>query len=162
MCICAGGPRARSAWSVDCSGPSQAAMAACGCYRNQCACVCVCVCVCVCAGPRHALQSLASLVPGEQTRHDPGESLFSFREERTERWTGAPLSTLRWNAPQCEVRGRSGVVSVRQPAVEMSLFWTECIFFFWGHKGLEAFKWSIRVPLIWRLRGEPPDRGQTW
>ena len=119
------------------------------------------VCVCGCAGPRHALQTLASLVPGEQTRHDPGESLFSFREERTERWTGAPLSALRWNAPQCEVRGRSGVVSVKQPAVEMSLFCAECIFF-WRHKGLEAFKWSICVPLVWRLRGEPTDRGQTW
>ena len=42
--------------------------------------MCVCVCAFVFAGPRHALQTGLGLVSREQTRHDPSESLFSFRE----------------------------------------------------------------------------------
>lgn len=69
-------PEATLARSLDCSGPSRTAMAGCGGYRNQD------VRVGVCAGPQTCPTDWASCVSGDQTRHDPGESLSLFREER--------------------------------------------------------------------------------
>lgn len=135
--------------------------------------------VCLCRGPRHPLQTGLRLSSGEQTRHDPGESLsffFFFLEGRQQ--SRSMLGSASPRSPfGCEREGKfsAGGVSVkcpftvtaRQPAVEMSLFiLNNCSFFFSLSKpdikvsGLLSSPFSFST--LWRLRGEERDRAVTW
>lgn len=92
-------------------------MVGCGGYRNQCVC-----------RTQTCPTDWVGLVSGDQTRHDPGESLFLFREERGQRWTRARLCFLDAMLHRGGQKKHSGIVSVR-PAVEMSLFVLKVFFF---------------------------------
>lgn len=54
------------------------------------------------------------------------------------------------------IRKCSGIVTVRQPAVEMSLFVLNVFF-----EDIKVSRLLSVVPLVWWLRGELPDKGQT-
>lgn len=81
--------------------------------------------ICVCAGPRHALQTGPAWSQGSRPDMTPVRASFHLGR-RDDRGGPGLLPALRWNAPQrYSRRKRSGIVTVRKPAVEMSLFCAE-------------------------------------
>lgn len=127
--------------------------------------VCGCVFACV-QDPDMPYRLGPALSQG--SRPDMTPVRVSFHLGRRDDRDGPGLdSAFSWN-------GKEGncSIGVAQENVQARLLWDSQLwkwaflrwmyFFFWRHKGLQAFKQSILVPLVWWLRGELPDRGQTW
>ena len=140
MCICAAGLRPPQ--SEDCSGPSQAAITVVAIETRICV-----PCVCV-WGTQTCPTDRASLVSGEQTRHDPSESLYHLGRRH-----GGGSSLLVAEMLRKETVWQGGLWDIQ--------LWKRAslcpMYFIWRHKGLQAFKLSILVPLVPGLRAEQPD-----